>query len=178
MRKPKTDAAPVQTQRSKLTENRPLLEFIPPLSKDFVVYGGPDTVERARAWAVENRVLLVRGLPNCAHGFYMMASCPRGSACHDMVHQFDHVNLWIHSELGQPFLLFHPYSEKVDEATEMYARAHGLDITSYDFDGWYHERTIPIRMSVPSGWPVWPLEAAAHTMLITQPVSWPDEEVP
>jgi hypothetical protein len=34
------------------------LRLIPPLSEDFSVYGGPDTIERAREWALKYRLCL------------------------------------------------------------------------------------------------------------------------
>jgi Domain of unknown function (DUF4041) len=52
------------------------LTLTPPLSGEFSVYGGADTVARARKWALENRYLLCGGVVPCAHGLYLMGDCP------------------------------------------------------------------------------------------------------
>lgn len=152
-----------------LTECRPKLEIIPPASEDFNVYGGGDVIERARTWAMRNRYLLVKGVPKCAHGIYMMHMCP-SPGC-GVFEQLDHVNLWV-TELGRPFLLSHPYSKEIEGSTKMYAAAHGLHISSNVEDGWYSDKALPIRMDVPSSWPVWPIEVVAHSMLAVEPVCW------
>ncbi len=45
----------------------PDLTLVPPLSPDFRVYGGPETVARARQWAVRFGYLTCEGLPVRAH---------------------------------------------------------------------------------------------------------------
>lgn len=76
----------------------------------------------------------------------------------------------------RPFLLSHPYSDEVAPETRVYAEAHGLMVDSADYlgDGWYGQGTLPIRMTVPEDWPLWPLEREALVLLDTQPIEWPD----
>ncbi len=164
-------------KQSVMKETKPSLKLIPPLSEEFSVYGNKDVVERARAWALKYHYVLAKGVPICAHGFYMMDMCPGVGVCHRF-EQLDHVNMWVNvSENGaRPFLLSHPYSKEVDAPTKFYASAHGLVIDSHEDDGWYGQGTIPIRMELASGWPVWPIEAAVHTLLVTQPLEWPKNE--
>lgn len=160
-----------------LTEDRPRFELIPPHSDEFRVYGGDDVVERARAWALANRYLLARGVPACAHGFYMLSMCPHRDTCLQF-EQFDHVSLWVPDSISQrnpPFLLSHPYADEIGDDTRFYAKAHGLVIDRFSDDNWYGTGTIPIRLSLPQNWPTWPLENAAMIMLTTQPVAWPEE---
>lgn len=154
------------------------LRLIPPLSDDFVVYGGVDTIRRARAWALRHHYLLVEGVSRCAHGLYTLASCP--GRCLGLVPDLDHVNMWVPdspASVGRPFLLSHPYSDKIADVTHIYARSHGLNLDSYKDDGWYGHDTIPIRFDVPASWPVWPIEAESIVMLYAQPVKWPEEVV-
>jgi hypothetical protein len=74
------------------------------------------------------------------------------------------------------FLLTQPYVDKIPGALAAYARAHGLRVASYSFDGWYDRSTLPIRLSIPDNWPLWPIERDAAVVLHTQPISWPDPE--
>jgi hypothetical protein len=167
------------TQQSPATQHRHDLQLIPPLAEEFSVYGGPDTIARARSWALRGRYLLADGIPKCAHGLYLMADCPAG--CYGRFRQLDHVNVWVPgdpAEDGRAFLLSHPYSAAIDAETSAYAEAHGLTVASepYYGDDWYGSGTIPVRMTLPANWPLWPIEAAALTLLATQPVAWPDDE--
>lgn len=162
-------------------QDRDNLQLVPPLAEEFQVYGGKDTVERARKWALDGHYLLATGVPACAHGLYLLASCPDNSCCRNHFRQLDHVNIWIPagSVFSQrPFLLAHPYASEISDDTRRYAEAHGLGVMSYpEFgDGWYGHGTIPIRLSLPQNWPVWPIEEKAAVLLDTQPVAWPDDD--
>jgi hypothetical protein len=173
-----SETKPVQQWACK--QDRDDLRLIPPLSDEFQVYGGTETVERARAWALDGHYLLAEGIPKCAHGLYLMASCPHSSCCRNNFRQLDHVNIWVPARdlfAGRPFLLFHPYASAISEDTRRYAEAHGLDIDSHpEFgDDWYGHRTTPIRLTVPAQYPIWPIEAKSAVLLGTQPVAWPDE---
>jgi hypothetical protein len=163
------------------TQERDNLKLIPPLADEFSLYGGADTVERARKWALDGHYLLATGIPACAHGLYLMASCPDCCTCRNHFPQLDHANVWIPASPNyseRPFLLSHPYAATVSTETRMYATAHGLGITEepWRFDSWYGSGTIPVRMTIPGNWPLWPIEAKALVLLSTQPVSWPDSE--
>ena len=161
-----------------ITEGRARFELIPPNSDKFRVYGDDQVVERARAWALDRHYLLVDGLPVCAHGFHLMQLCPE-DGCQNKFEQLDHARLWVPDPVrDRPFLLAHPYADELDEKTELYAMAHGLYLETYPEDGWYGSGTIPVRLSLPSGWPVWSIERAAIVMLATQPVVWPEVESP
>lgn len=171
---PKTNKVPSRV----LIYDQPKFELITPGSNEFAVYGDVHTVRRAREWAVANHYLLARGVPACAHGLYMMSSCPN-STCRSF-RQLDHINLWVSDPIsGGPFLLAHPYVNRIDDDYKLYARAHGLDLLSVDNakalgDDWYGEGTIPIRLSPAKCWPVWPIEAAAAAMMAMQPYTWSD----
>lgn len=164
----------------------PKLILIPPLHEDFNVYGGEDTVKRARRWALERKYMLVHGVPACAHGLYLMASCPLragvGSTC--QIKALDHVNLWMPYELGpgnNVFLLSAPYMNDIDDELVAYANAHGLEVNSGDHlsdaDGWYSGGSaLPIRLTIPNDWPIWPIETEAVVVLHTQPLWWPETQ--
>ena len=163
-------------------QDRDDMRLVPPLAEEFLVYGGKDTVKRARAWALDQRCVLAGGIPPCAHGLYLMASCPGMGTCRNHFRQLDHVNLWVPapgSFSERPFLLFHPYSAQIDDDTRRYAEAHGLNVGTYpEFgDDWYGHGTIPIRLTVMESWPVWPIEAKAAVLFSTQSVKWPDESL-
>ncbi|MDG4759284.1 hypothetical protein [Micromonospora sp. WMMD710] len=53
---------------------------------------------------------------------------------------------------------------------------HGLGVDSYSFDGWYAGRALPIRLTIPQGWPLWPIERDAVLLLHTQPIEWPEAD--
>jgi hypothetical protein len=149
------------------------------LSEEFDVYGGTDTVARARKWALEGRYLLCGGVSECAHGFYLMDSCP--GECRKIA-RLDHVNLWVPSDISEDtdrraFLLYHPYIKTPGEATDAYARAHGLElVTSLPGDDWYGNGTLAIRLAIPSRPPLWPLEWDARGLLDNIGFWWVEEE--
>lgn len=165
-------------------QDRDDLRLIPPLAEKFLVYGGKDIVDRARRWALDQRCVLADGVSSCAHGLYLMRSCPGLGTCRTSFRQLDHVNLWIPSPglstvgMERPFLLFHPYTSKIGDNTRRYAEAHGLDLGSFpEFgDDWYGHGTLPIRLTVPQNWPLWPIEAKAAVLFSTQPVAWPEDQ--
>jgi hypothetical protein len=168
---------PSKPRQQALTEPRSLV-LIPPLAEEFSLYGGDDVVARARAWALDHQYLLADQVPSCAHGLYLLSDCPR-SSCRRFS-QLDHARLWVPAravgEREQPFLLSHPYSDRIEDETRTYAEAHGLGVGSFpEFgDDWYGSGTVPIRLTVPDDWPLWPIEATAVILLDTQPVQWPD----
>jgi hypothetical protein len=163
------------------TQHRDGLRLIPPLADEFAVIGR-DMLERARRWALDQRCLLADDVPPCAHGLYLMPSCPGSGGCFGRFRQLDHARLWVPEPVlgdgGRPFLLAHPYSREVADETRTYARAHGLDLSAEAWcgDDWYGHGTLPIRMTIPEHWPLWPVEATAAVLLKTQPVAWPDGE--
>ena len=71
-----TDSASI-TQHTARQVPQANLELTPPLAEEFSPYGGPDTVARARRWALDRRYLLADGVPTCAHGLYLMPKLPR-----------------------------------------------------------------------------------------------------
>jgi len=176
-----TDSSSAAVQQWMAKQDRDDLRLIPPLAEEFEVYGGTEIVERARRWALSGRYVLAEGVPACAHGLYLLASCPGLSTCRNHFRQLDHVSLWVPApgsgEQRRPFLLSHPYSSEISDDTRRYAEAHGLDIGSFpEFgDDWYGHRTIPIRLTIPENWPVWPIEAKAAVLFSTQPVAWPED---
>jgi len=119
----------------------------------------------------------VGGLAPCAHGFYLMPSCPMFSGCH--CGWTDHINLWAGPGIdGRPeaFLLSAPYADELSPEATAYASAHGLRLdVNRPGDNWYGHRTLPIRMSLDEQ-VLWPIEPMITTLLATQPVAWPDEE--
>jgi hypothetical protein len=179
------DSAPEPVQQWTATQHRDDLRLIPPLAEEFALLG-TDLAERARRWALEWRYLLAADVPACAHGLYLMPSCPGPGTCRSDFGQLDHARIWVPDPGeggGRPFLLAHPYAKEVTEATRIYARAHGLVLGNgnrgpedYPGDDWYGHGTLPIRMTIPPNWPLWPIEAAAVILLHTQPVAWPDAD--
>ena len=173
-----TDSKPGQFMATQDGGLRANLELIPPLAAEFQVYGGKDTTNRAREWAIDGRYLLTAGVPHCAHGFYLMGMCP--GQCYGKFRQLDHANLWVPANSDEydrrPFLLSHPYSKELHEETTAYAEAHGLTVeVNRPEDRWYGPGTLSVRMSVGAmNWPLWPLERDAFVLLATQPVKWPD----
>lgn len=149
------------------------IQLIPPLSEEFHIYGGEETVEKARAWSLTHRYMLVGGVPACAHGMYMM-ECPAN--CYSYNHEvLDHVNMWADDD--SVFLLSHPYAENPRENPKaiQYARAHGLSITPYDFDdGWYGHGSSPLRLRA-SHYYSYPIEKEINNLLRVHPIRWPDE---
>ncbi|MDR7277585.1 hypothetical protein [Catenuloplanes atrovinosus] len=149
--------------------------LVPPLAEEFSVYGTSDVAARARQWALEHQLLLFKGnAGRCVHGLYRMDSCAAPSACRGA--RMDHTQIWVQHNGRGAFLLTQPYVDEVPETLETYARAHGLQMASYPFDGWYGHSTMPIRLTIPSNWPLWPIERDAVILLHTQPITWPDAE--
>lgn len=109
-----------------------------------------------------------------------MPSCPGPETCRSHFPQLDHARLWVPAshDYGQPFLLSHPYSDEVAAETRAYAEAHGLALSSETYlgDDWYGHGTLPIRLTIPENWPLWPIEREALVLLSTQPVRWPDND--
>jgi hypothetical protein len=52
---------------------------------------------------------------------------------------------------------------------------HGLRVDSAPSDGWYSDRALPIRLTTPDDWPLWPIERDVVVLLHTQPIVWPGE---
>jgi hypothetical protein len=119
---------------------------------------------------------------------YMLA-CP--GRCQDF--DFDHTQIWVPADhLQRPFILSQPYVTSVPDRLRDYAAAHGLVLTagmrddeaealSADWmpfrDNWYYPgQAMPIRLTIPGGWPVWPIEEHATLLLAAQPVSWPEDD--
>lgn len=196
----------------------PSLELVPPMSDDFGVYGGVDTNERARNWAIMHHYLLVRGaVPACAHGFYLM-NCPNTGAC---IPGADHTEMWVpdsgpqsrvrvgltlaalimrdpdrlqriiasgniptDDELdvqveapGEPFILTHPYANRVPTELRAYARAHGLYVSCYPGqDAWYGGGTIPIRLTLRGRVAAWPINIQSDVLCSMLPTTWPPED--
>lgn len=162
-------------------QERDDLALIPPLAEEFSV-GAGEVTDRARKWALDRHYLLAAGVPKCAHGLYLFASCP-GSTCRSKFRQLDHADIWVPADpkAGRPFLLAHAYSEEISDETRAYAAAHGLDYLPGRIgagDDWYGYGTLPVCMTLPVNWPLWPIEAKVAVLLSTQPVAWPDEQEP
>lgn len=184
-----SDTATQVRQWTATQEYRDNLKLIPPLAEEFTLYGGDDTVERAREWALGNRYLLADGIPPCAHGLYLMRRCPgeaRSRSCRAWFRQLDHARIWVpamrsqssdgETHLLRPFLLAHPYSKGVAAETRTYAEAHGLEAGTLPGDDWYGSGALPIRLTIQSAqW--WPIEARAASILAYWGgISWPAGE--
>jgi hypothetical protein len=150
--------------------------LVPPQAKEFGVYGTGEVVDRARQWALDQRLLLFKGpAEKCVHGLYRMDSCAAPEACRNA--GLDHTQIWVQHDGRSAFLLTQPYVDKIPQALTVYARAHGLHVTSHPLlDGWYGSSALPIRLTIPNDWPLWPIEREAVVVLHTQPVRWPDLE--
>jgi hypothetical protein len=145
--------------------------LIPPGSDDFSVVGTADTVERARKWAYDWEYLLFNGsADSCVHGLYRMDMCAF-PACSTA--GFDHTQIWIEGNGRGAFILTHPYVEESPRSLQTYAYMHGLQISSDPRDDWYGHSTLPIRLTIPNNWPLWPIERDAALLLHTQPIDWP-----
>lgn len=147
--------------------------LVPPGSDDFTVGGTLETVERARGWAFDQQVLLYQGpAASCVHGLYRMDMCAF-PVCHSV--GLDHTQIWVQHDARSAFLLTQPYVDEVPESLHTYARMHGLRVDSFDFDGWYGHGALPIRLTLPTGWPLWPIERDAALLLHVRPVEWPED---
>lgn len=148
--------------------------LVPPTSDDFSTYGTADTVRRARQWALDHQFLLYRGTAaHCVHGLYRMDTCAARVACNSA--GMDHTQIWVQHDARGAFILTQPYATKIPDSLRTYAEMHGLSIDSWPFDGWYGGGTLPIRMTIPDDWPLWPIERDAVVLLHTQPIAWPEE---
>jgi hypothetical protein len=149
--------------------------LVPPLAKEFSVVGTDDVVDRARRWALDQQLLLFNGnADKCVHGLYRMDSCAARETCQSA--GLDHTQIWVQHDGRGAFLLTQPYADKIPEALAAYGWAHGLQVGTYSFDGWYGKSTLPVRLSIPDDWPLWPIERDAVVVLHTQPISWPSPE--
>lgn len=148
--------------------------LIPPTHDDFHVAGTPDTVHRARTWAIEGKYLLYEGsVDQCVHGLYRMDTCAARDACGRGT-GFDHTNIWVEHDATGAFILTQPYTDTIPDAMRTYAAMHGLEISSGHWDGWYGSGTLPIRLTIPRDWPLWPIERDAVVALHASPIPWED----
>ena len=136
------------------------------------VGGDDDTGAAAREWALEHRYVQAYGIAPCAHGLYLMRSCP-GRDCYRAA-GLDHIQIWVPADAGErPFILTHPYVREIPDRMRAYAEAHGLIITSDPVDDqWYGMSTLPIRLTIPSVNTMWPIEERAAVLLRAWPVEW------
>ncbi len=160
------------------------LVLIPPLASEetaltfaqpphsLCVGGDPEAWTAARDWALEHRYVQAYGLAPCAHGLYLMRSCP-GRDCYRAA-GLDHTQIWVPADAGErPFILTHPYVREIPDRMRAYAEAHGLIITSDPVDDqWYGMSTLPIRLTIPSVNTMWPIEERAAVLLRAWPVEW------
>jgi hypothetical protein len=148
----------------------PELVLVPPLSPDFNVPGGPETLKLAREWAVRYGYFLVKN-HQCAHIFYL-AQCPKGGWC---CTEFEHTNVWVpRDEPRAPFLLTQPYVSQIPDGIRKYATAHGLYLNSYESDSWHNPpSTLPIRLTAGNlGTTSWPLGSRALIMTAANRASY------
>ena len=146
--------------------------LVPPGNDDFQIYGGADTVSRAREWALRGQYLLYQGPgEKCVHGLYRMDTCSF-PVCTSV--GLDHTQIWVEHDARSAFILTHPYVDEIPASLRTYAEMHGLRVDSYPTDGWYGHGSIPIRLTIPESWPLWPIERDAVLLLHTQPIPWPE----
>jgi hypothetical protein len=92
------------------------LALVPPLaSKETALTGGEPpygldvggddaTRDAARDWALRHGYMQAVGLAPCAHGLYLMRSCP-GRDCYRAA-GLDHTQIWVPADAGErPFIL-------------------------------------------------------------------------
>ncbi len=147
-------------------------QLLPPDCDEFLVAGTGDVVDRAQRWAARERVLLFDGpAAHCVHALYRMDSCT-SDVCQRV--GFDHTQVWVDGRPGchQVFLLTQPYGQGIPAALADYAAAHGLEVSIRPSDGWYGAGTVPIRLTIPRAWPLWPIERDVTLLLQIQPVNW------
>jgi hypothetical protein len=108
----------------------------------------------------------------------------------------DNVQEWAHEQLRdkpgdepqpsglfrgfqRPFLLFAPYADEISDECRAYAKAHGLFVSSQPWTGddWYGHGSLPIRLSIMDGYPMWPIEREVAVALTAWPIRWDWEEV-
>lgn len=194
---PGTDRYPPVTNN----DMHPEVRLVHPLSREFSVYGGDDTVLRARKWALAHQYYLLGGSsPLCAHALYRM-HCPNTGRCFPRA---DHTQVWIpapdfsrfeiRSTAAPPFILTQPYYDSLgldypgDEIrswpesrsdipaeTASYAAAHGLDAESFSSDAWYYPgNCMPIRLTSSTRHTQWPLEAETLRLMCAWRDEWPE----
>ena len=158
--------------------------LIQPGHEDFKIYGGEDVVARASAWASLHKYFLYRGPgEHCVHAFYRMHCYGAISACNNS--GMDHTNIWVPSEKGErPFILTHPYVQEIPEKLKSYGYAHGLVVSTNNYkwsdrfpyqDSWYASgAALPVKLSLPQSWPLFPLEADVAALLSAMPPRWPE----
>lgn len=110
---------------------------------------------------------------HCVHGLYRMDSCTF-RACTSV--GMDHTQIWLQHDGRGAFLLTHPYVDEIPKRLRLYAEMHGLTVNSSPLDRWYGDSALPIRMTIPENWPLWPIERDAVVLLHTQPVVWPAQD--
>jgi|WetSurMetagenome_2_1015567.scaffolds.fasta_scaffold03146_12 hypothetical protein len=159
------------------------IDLIPPYSDEFIQWAAPAGYagkigEQCQQWAQKFEYMMCIGpAMRCVHGLYRMDVCASigrpGRGC-DV--GLDHARVWISDNGMGAFILAHldPQSH-VPNTIAKYAEAHSLDVRSYAFDGWYPGKT-PVRLSIPSGWPMWPIQRDAVVLLASQPIQWPTKE--
>lgn len=150
----------------------PMMRIVPPRHKEFNVYGNAAIQKRAAVWAYNFRYALVRNLPACAHGFYMMR-CP--GRCSSL-RALDHAEMWIDcsGRFPKPFLLAHPYMKEPEQDSELlaYATAHGIHVErGYDQDHWYMPTAPPVRLRLGDNGP-FPIEVTLPPVLTLSPIQW------
>lgn len=190
---------PITTRDLRLS-----VKLVHPLSQEFWVYGGDDTLRRAREWALARHYYLLDSGPRCAHVFYL-TECPNGGGV-GCLPLSDHTRVWVPaldagdfnyvSRSASPFILTQPYKETLDERIpadlSSYAKAHGLDVATYDsasvspdpfsqlpvdYDWYYPGRCVPIRLSPLQNNTMWPLEIETTSLMFAWRDDWP-EKVP
>ena len=151
-----------------------IMRLVPPGSSEFKHYlnVGNGASDRAVEWATAHKFLLYVG-PSmyCVHGLYRMDSCPATGACRSV--GMDHTRIWVTHDARGAFILTHPYVSSIPKSIAAYGAMHALSVRSLPYDGWYNSpHTLPIRLSIPTDWPLWPICRDAAVVLHTQPIDW------
>lgn len=152
----------------------PTIRLIHPLSPEFHV--AESGRSRPRVWAVEERLMLVTGVANCAHGLYAMDHCPAGCGHHNGL---DHTSVWAQTtgEEPVPFVLTQPYAMEIPSKMFAYASCHGLNAEVWWGNGWHGARTLPIRLTMKCATSrAWPLQAKIAQLLALYPPRWDGAE--
>lgn len=161
----------------------PELRLVHPLSREFSLYGGGDTMLRVRKWALGNRYYLLDSGYKCAHDLYRMR-CPQFGKC---LPGADHTQTWVpapsfsdftrRSGADEPFILTQPYCDALPDGMREYAAAHCLDIDSYPFDAWYNPgHCTPFRLTpLHNGHALFPLATECLSLMCAWRDDWPEE---
>jgi hypothetical protein len=83
----------------------------------------------------------------------------------------DHTQIWVQHDGRGVFILTQPYVDEIPASLRTYAEMHGLRVDSYPSDGWYGLGTLPIRLTIPDNWPLWPITRDVAVLLHAQPGS-------